>query len=146
MTRTARILGTGWDFLRLVGRPENGLPADGRPVQPAEWGTVHDDESVRQSVWIILGTAPGERVMRPDFGCAIHDLVFSVSGATTAGRAVRAVREALVRWEPRLELRDVRAGADPATPGVLLVEIDYRVRTTNNQFNLVYPFYLESTP
>lgn len=135
MTHTAKILGTGWDFLRLVGPPREG-------AQDA--ATVRDDESVRQSIWIILGTAPGERVMRPGFGCAIHDLVFSVGGATTAGRAVRAVREALVRWEPRVELVDVRAGADPHDHSVLLVEVDYRVRTTNNQFNLVYPFYLES--
>lgn len=137
MTQTARMLGTGWDFLRLVGPP----PEDAPPARPE---TVSDDESVRQSIWIILGTAPGERVMRPEFGCAIHDLVFAVSGATTAGRAVRAVREALVRWEPRIQVIDVRAGAAPGDPATLLVEVDYRVRTTNNQFNLVYPFYLES--
>jgi phage baseplate assembly protein W len=132
MDRT--FLGTGWDFLKLVQ-----LPAQGG-VAPAR-----EEESVRQAIWIILGTARGERVMRPDFGCGIHELVFSTGGSTLTGQVIREVREALVLWEPRIDVQDVRAAADPADPATLLVEIDYRVRTTNNQFNLVYPFYLERT-
>lgn len=101
------------------------------------------EESIRQAIWIILGTAPGERMMRPDFGCGIHDLVFAVNSAGTAGRVVSLVREALLRWEPRLDVLDVDAAADPAQPNLLLIKIDYEVRTTNSRFNLVYPFYLE---
>lgn len=100
------------------------------------------EESVRQSVWIILGTAKGERVMRPDFGCGIYDLVFQVNSASTAGQAAQAVREALLAFEPRIDVLDVnvQTGGDDA---VLLISIDYQVRATNNVFNLVYPFYLE---
>jgi uncharacterized protein len=105
--------------------------------------TAFYEASIRDALWIILATAPGERVMRPDFGCGIHDLVFSTASATTLGLVVREVRDALVRWEPRIEVLGVDAAPDPAKPARLLIQIDYRVRTTNNQFNLVYPFYLE---
>jgi Bacteriophage baseplate protein W len=101
------------------------------------------EESVRQSVWIILGTSPGERVMRPDFGCGLQDLVFSVGNATTEGLVAEEIRRSLIRWEPRLDLVDLQVAADPARVDVLLVRITYRVRATNNVFNLVYPFYLE---
>jgi phage baseplate assembly protein W len=126
-------LGVGWDLPSLLW-----------PAADARSGTdwARYEESIRQSVWIILGTAPGERAMRPDFGCGIHDLVFSVQSQTTYAHLAEAVRDALVRWETRIELQDVRVaqGDDPAE---LRIEIGYRVRTTNNQFNLVYPFYLD---
>ncbi|MDB4950483.1 MAG: putative phage baseplate outer wedge protein (acidic lysozyme) [Gemmatimonadetes bacterium] len=128
-------LGNGWDFLKLIGQPAEG--------EETGVALVAEDESVRQSVWIVLGTAPGERIMRPDFGCGIHDRVFSVADSTTLGRVARDVRDALVRWEPRIEVQDVQASVDPAVTGRLLISVEYRVRTTNNQFNLVYPFYLE---
>jgi len=105
--------------------------------------TATHEGSIRDAMWIVLGTAPGERVMRPDFGCGIHDLVFATTTSTTIGEVVREVRDALVRWEPRIEVLEVDAAPDPAEPARLLIQIDYRVRTTNNQFNLVYPFYLE---
>jgi len=101
------------------------------------------EESVRQSVWIILGTSPGERVMRPDFGCGLQDLVFSVGNATTEGLVADEVRSSLTQWEPRLDLIDVQVANDPARPEALIVRITYRVRATNNVFNLVYPFFLE---
>jgi len=81
--------------------------------------------------------------MRPDFGCGIHDLVFAVNSPGTAGRVAGEVREALVQWEPRIDLLEVKARADGQAGERLLIEIDYRVRATNNRFNLVYPFYLE---
>lgn len=100
------------------------------------------EESVRQSVWIVLGTARGERLMRPDFGCGIHELVFEVNTASTAGRVSQEVRDALLLFEPRIDVLDV--GVTPGGDGeVLLISIEYRVRATNNVFNLVYPFYLE---
>ncbi len=100
------------------------------------------EESVRQSILIILGTARGERVMRPDFGCGIHDLVFGVNSAGTAGHVTRAVRQALLLWEPRIDVLDVQVSVGDNAQ-VLLVSIDYLVRTTNSRFNLVYPFYVE---
>lgn len=122
-------LGVGWAF---------PVAADGDRIAVAV-----SEESIRDSLWIILGTARGERVMRPDFGCGIHDLVFATNSATTLGRVIREVHDALVRWEPRVEVMNVDAAPDPALPARLLIRVDYRVRTTNNQFNLVYPFYLE---
>lgn len=123
-------LGVGWRF------PPDLDPGGQVAVSPYE-------EAVAQSVWLILGTAPGERVMRPDFGCGIHALVFAPNSAGTAGQAANLVREALIRWEPRIDVLEVDARADADTPNLLLVEIAYRVRSTNNRFNLVYPFYLE---
>jgi phage baseplate assembly protein W len=123
-------LGVGWQF--PVGIDQ------GRQIAMAAY-----EQRIRQAIWVILGTAPGERAMRPDFGCGIHDLVFAVNSASTAGQAANLVREALIRWEPRIGVLDVSAAADPYEPTLLLIEIEYRVRTTNNRFNLVYPFYLE---
>jgi phage baseplate assembly protein W len=105
-------------------------------------GTATGEEAVRQSIWMILGTAPGERVMRPDFGCGIHDAVFAVQDTDAAATIVTSVREALTRWEPRIDVLDVYASPDPADPHRLLIEINYQVRSTNSRFNLVYPFYL----
>jgi phage baseplate assembly protein W len=127
---STEFLGVGWGF----------------PVQPGPDGDValaEYEESVRQSVWIILGTSPGERVMRPDFGCGLNDLVFSVGGAQTAGAVADEVQRALVAWEPRLDLLAVSAEPDGVVGDTLLIQIEYRVRATNNVFNLVYPFYLE---
>jgi phage baseplate assembly protein W len=101
------------------------------------------EDSVQQSVWIILSTAKGERVMRPDFGCGIHELVFDTVTASTSGQIATAVREALLSFEPRIYVRDVRVSLGSES-GVLSIEIDYEVRATNNVFNLVYPFYLDA--
>jgi uncharacterized protein len=100
------------------------------------------EESVRQSILIILGTAKGERVMRPDFGCGIHDLVFENASAATLGRIQNVVHQALLRLEPRIDVIkvDVRPGRER---NVLLIDVEYEVRATNNAFNLVYPFYLQ---
>ncbi len=101
------------------------------------------EQDIREAIWIILGTAKGERVMRPDFGCGIHDLVFAPINTTTISTVETNVREGLLRWEPRIEVIKVEAKDDKASEGKLLVSIDYRVRITNNRFNLVYPFYLK---
>ncbi len=126
---SATFLGVGWAFPVSL---DNGRIAMDRY-----------EESIRQAVWIILATGRGERKMRPDFGCGIHDLVFATNSAETAGRVATEVREALIRWEPRIDLENVDASSDPAEPSRLLIQIEYRVRSTNNRFNLVYPFYLE---
>jgi phage baseplate assembly protein W len=104
--------------------------------------TAKYEESVRQSVWIILGTSKGERVMRPDFGCGIYDLVFEVNSSSTSGKIAQAVREALLVQEPRIDVRNVQVTAQD-NGQTLLIQIEYHVRATNNVFNLVYPFYLE---
>jgi phage baseplate assembly protein W len=101
------------------------------------------DEAVRQSIWMILGTAPGERLMRPDFGCGIHNLMFAPNSAGTIGQAVNDVRRSLIEWEPRIDVLEVVVVPDETQPNLLLIQLNYRVRTTNNRFNLVYPFYLE---
>ncbi len=107
------------------------------------------DQKIQESIWLILATAPGERVMRPDFGCGIHDLLFAANTAQTRALAVQRVQDALTRWEPRIDALSVTAGV-PEDPGsglvdqrnVLLITIDYRIRANNAVFNLVYPFYL----
>jgi len=104
--------------------------------------TAQYEESVRQSVWMILGTSKGERVMRPDFGCGIYDLVFEVNSASTSGKVAQAVREALLVNEPRIDVRNVQVDAQGGGE-TLLINIEYQLRATNNVFNLVYPFYLE---
>jgi uncharacterized protein len=129
-------LGRGWSFPVTVD-------GDGRVAMTGS------DDSIRQSIWSILSTAPGERVMRPAFGCPLHDLVFAVNDHATAAEVSAAVREALAIWEPRVDVIDVVATpgaastADPDAPEVLLIAIDYEVRATNSRFNLVYPFYME---
>jgi uncharacterized protein len=122
-------LGKGWRYPVIIDRT-GGV------------ATSQLDELVRESILIILGTAPGERVMRPDFGCDIHELLFAPNNINTAGLAAHYVIEALEKWEPRIE--DVRAEANPSDdePNKLLIDISYRVRGANVKRNLVYPFYL----
>ena len=101
------------------------------------------EEDVQEAIWIILGTAPGERLMRPDFGCGIHEFVFAPNNTRTAGLVRYHVEQSLSRWEPRISLQDVKVAADPEDPTRLLIDIDYRVKTTDSRYNVVYPFYLE---
>ncbi len=97
---------------------------------------------VEQAIQIVLGTAPGERPMRPEFGCAIHDCVFEAVDAATLSRLEVAIREALLRWEPRIDVLGVGFDAERIAEGVLLVEVGYLVRDVNAERNLVHPFYL----
>ncbi len=123
-------LGVGWTS--PVRLDENGQ------IQLAKY-----EEAVRQSIFMILGTAKGERVMRPDFGCGIHDKVFAPNSSGTLGQIISDVRDALIEWEPRIDILDVDTIPDPQKPNMILVRVNYQVRTTNNIFNLVYPFYLQ---
>lgn len=100
------------------------------------------EEDIKEAIRIILGTAKGERVMRPDFGCGIHELVFAPINTSTMSLVENTVREALITWEPRIELIKVEVSPEASKEGKLLVSIDYSVRATNVRFNLVYPFYL----
>jgi phage baseplate assembly protein W len=124
----ADFLGRGWSF----------------PVDLDSRGQIQmaaGEESIEQAIWLILATAPGERMMRPDFGCGLHRLVFAVNDAGTIGTVQREVRDALVMWEPRIDVLAV--DVETKYRSELLINISYRVRSTNNVFNMVFPFYLE---
>ncbi len=100
------------------------------------------EDCIRESIMIILGTAKGERVMRPDFGCGIQELVFAPNSTSTATLISIHVKEALLKWEPRVEVLDVSASPDSEEENMLNIAIEYKVKTTNTRNNLVYPFYL----
>ncbi len=121
-------LGVGWAF---------------PPVASAagDMATAAYETDIQQSIRIILGTAPGERVMRPDFGAGLKTLIFKPMNTTTAALAQYNVQTALVQWEPRIDQITVTVTPQPAN-GSLLIDIRYRVRLTNVFYNLVYPFYL----
>lgn len=122
-------LGQGWAFpIRLDETGEVALAAY--------------EEDVRQAIQLILGTAPGERVMRPDFGAGLRALTFEPLNTTTTALVRHRVEEALITWEPRIDRIGVTVTAEPAQ-GRLLIDIHYRVRATNTFYNLVYPFYLQ---
>ena len=103
---------------------------------------ARDETDIDQAIELILGTAPGERPMRPEFGCGVHDFVFDTIDAGTVARMETEIRGALDRWEPRVEVTDVQFDLGGADTGQLLIQIDYRVRATNHMRNLVYPFYV----
>jgi phage baseplate assembly protein W len=130
----ARFLGVGWRF---------PVEIDAREPTQKRFALAEYEESVKQAIRIILYTAKGERVMRPDFGCGLHELVFAPNDAATRGMAEHYVSEALRLWEPRIEVLQVKATASGAQDEELRISIDYRVRATDSRFNAVYPFYLE---
>ena len=99
-------------------------------------------EQLASSMRMILSTAPGERVMRPRFGCAVWDLLFEPINANTMGLMAVAVREALGQWEPRVTVEDVLVHPDDADQGKVSIDIAYRVKSTNDRRNLVFPFYV----
>lgn len=125
----AGFIGRGWHFpLRVNSRGSIALAAEERDVE----------EAIR----LVLTTEKGERVMRPSFGSDIHELVFAPSNPTTFGRLEHYVQEALRLWEPRIEVLDVQVDPSRQDEGLLLVRIGYRVKATNSERNLVYPFYV----
>lgn len=103
---------------------------------------VTGDREIAESIRLILGTAPGERPMRPEFGCRVHDHVFAPANATTAGAIARDVRAALDQWEPRIDVLDVRVSYENGEPGTLYIDIGYQIRGFNDPRNLVFPFYI----
>jgi phage baseplate assembly protein W len=101
------------------------------------------EDSIKESIMIILGTAKGERVMRPEFGCGINQLVFAPNNTQTATLIAFHVNQALMKWEPRIEVLNVDAHADEDEKNKLIINIEYMIKTTNTRDNMVYPFYLE---
>jgi len=131
MITTGRdFLGTGWTF------PLQTTPRGGLRLSRAE-------QRIEESIFLILSTAPGERVMLPEFGCGIHDLVFAPNNAVTISLVVQRTRQALVAFEPRIDVLDITAETAPEQPNLLLIRIDYRIRVNNALGNLVFPFYLD---
>jgi phage baseplate assembly protein W len=115
------------------------------PLQLDSRGSValaHGESDIEQAIGLILGTAPGERPMRPEFGCGVHDLVFDTIDAEMVGKVETAVRDALDRWEPRIEVSGLGFDLSAAAEGCLTITIEYRIRVTNHQRNLIYPFYV----
>jgi Bacteriophage baseplate protein W len=131
MASTAKaFLGRGWKF------PVQVDPTTGR-IAMSEF-----EQDIRESISIILATAPGERVMRPDFGCGIHNLVFSTMSTITMGLFESRVREALTRFEARIEILNLEVFSKEPGKGKLEINLSCRVRDTNTEFNFVFPFYL----
>ena len=127
--RQREFLGVGWSF------PVTTNPATG-DIELSWY-----EKDVKEAILIILQTSRGERVMRPRFGCGIHDLVFTEISATAISAIQATVTDSLVSYEPRIELLNVAVDPFDALDGLLLVKIDYRIRRTNQTDNLVYPFY-----
>jgi uncharacterized protein len=100
------------------------------------------ERKIEESIRLILGTAPGERPMRPEFGCRLHDYVFAPADASTAGLIAHEVRTSLARWEPRIELEDVDVHPASHDRSLLYVDVRYRVKHANDPRNLVFPFYV----
>jgi phage baseplate assembly protein W len=125
-----RFLGVGFAFPLQID------PATG------QFALAAYEADVQQAIFTILSTAKGERVMVPDFGCGMHDRVFAPNTATQANAVSADVREALTRWEPRIDLLDVNVTIGGAQGEVLLIRVDYRIRANNAFYNTVYPFYV----
>jgi phage baseplate assembly protein W len=123
-------VGAGWGFFPM------------RTDRTGSIVLVTREREIEESIRLILETAPGERPMRPEFGCAIHDFVFAPADAATAGQLAYEVRAALDRWEPRIDVDDVQVRFDDVDSGTLYVDIGYSIRGTNDPRNLVFPFYV----
>jgi len=122
-------LGVGWKFPLQV-------TANGKIAQ------ARYEQRIEESLYLILSTAKGERVMLPNFGCSIHELVFAPNNTVTRSMVVQHVRQALVAFEPRIDVLDIAAETAPEQPNLLLIRINYRIRANNALGNLVYPFYI----
>lgn len=129
----ADFVGAGWAF-PLATDATGGI------------ALVTREREIEQAIRIVLATAPGERPMRPEFGCRIHDHVFGLTNGATAGQVAFDVREALERWEPRIVVRDVAVTFDEHNSAVMDVDIAYEIVGSNDPRNLVFPFYVIPDP
>lgn len=103
---------------------------------------VTREREIEEAIRLILGTSPGERPMRPEFGCRIHEYVFASADGATASAMAAEVKSALMRWEPRIDVEDVAVSFDAKDAAVLYIDIRYTIRHTNDRRNLVFPFYV----
>jgi phage baseplate assembly protein W len=128
-TMNREFLGIGWKF----------------PIQVAPNGKIaqsREEQKIEESIYLILSTAKKERPMLSKFGCGLHDLVFALNNPTTIAEVVTTVREALVNYEPRIDVLTVDADSASDEDNLLLIRIDYRIRSNNARANLVYPYYI----
>lgn len=128
-TKTRDFLGSGWKF----------------PLQVTPSGKIASsafEPKIEESIYLILSTAKGERVLVPDFGCGIHDTVFDPNNAITLSIVSQTVRDSLVKYEPRIDVLDIDVETTPEQPNLLLIRINYQVRANNAIGNIVYPFYI----
>ncbi|GBG06849.1 MULTISPECIES: GPW/gp25 family protein [Paenibacillus] len=128
---SAPFLGKGWKFPVQVDK------TTGRIMMS------EGEEDIKEAIRIIIRTSKGERLMRPDFGCGLKDFVFGTMDDMSMQLIASDVKEAIRDWEPRIKDIEVKAQPDPSMNGRVLLEVSYTVRSTNNLFNQVYPFYLE---
>ncbi|BCL29568.1 GPW/gp25 family protein [Streptomyces aurantiacus] len=124
-----QFVGSGWAFPMRIG-PTGGI------------ALVSGEREVEEAIQLVMATVPGERPMRPEFGCAIHDMVFAPINEETAGRIQHEVYTSLDRWEPRIEVHEVEVTAGDDATGVLYIDVRYSIRGTNNPRSLVFPFYV----
>lgn len=134
-TPTSRMPTTHHGF---VGR---GIAFPLRADPTGNLATVAGETAVERSIRLVVQTAPGERPMRPEFGCNIHDHVFASINATTIGAIAFEVERAIVRWEPRVDVVGVEVYADPDRQGLLYIDVTYAIKGDNDERNLVFPFY-----
>lgn len=123
-------LGVGWKF----------------PLQVTPQGAIANarhEQRIEESIYLTLSTAQGERLMLPQFGCGIHDLVFEPNNPATITQIVDTVRRALVDAEPRIDVLSVTAESAPEQPNLLLIRVDYRIRGHTASGSLVYPFFID---
>ena len=126
---TEQFIGRGWAFpLRVDATGGIAL--------------VTREQEIEEAIRLILGTSPGERPMRPEFGCRIHEYLFASADGETANAITREVRAALQRWEPRIEVSDVVVSFDGIDHTLLYIDVRYSIKTTNDRRNLVFPFYV----
>ena len=128
--REPHFLGTGWRFPPAFSMESGGVEM------------VSAAEDIRESLWILLSTAPGERVMVPEFGCALWRVVFEKIDVTTITEIEELVRRAILNWEPRVTVDEVTVESDPTVAGLVQIHIAYTIRRINTRSNLVYPFYV----
>ncbi|QNU66043.1 GPW/gp25 family protein [Ruminiclostridium herbifermentans] len=124
-------LGRGWKF------PIQVNPNTGRILMS------ENEQDISEAITIILQTSKGERVMKSDFGCGLRRFVFDLTDEVTMRKIEEDIREAIMIWEPRVGDVDIKAHKDTEIPGKINIDINYTVRSTNNRYNMVYPFYLE---
>ncbi len=130
MSVSREYLGVGWKF----------------PLQVTPGGRIakaSSEQKIEESVYVILSTAKGERVMMPNFGCGIHDMVFAPNSPGTVSIIVQQVRKSLVEFEPRIDVLDIVVDRDHGQPNILIIRVDYKIRANNSIGNVVYPFYLK---
>jgi uncharacterized protein len=129
MQRENSFVGTGWNW----------------PVETDATGMialVSGTNEIEQAMYLVLATAPGERPMRPEFGCRLQEFVFASADAATAALVAAEVRASLSRWEPRITGDDVLVSTDSDEPATLWIDVRYTVLSTNDRRNLVFPFYV----